>query len=412
MPAIPQTRLYRPAYPILPAMKKCFQRIILCWLIVLFSVPLHAGVIDTTGIYQRLGEWISQTQLRSAAFGFVTAEGQEYASFFGPGSWTRGDELGVDHIFRIASMTKAITSIAAMQLVEAGLVGLDDPLEDYMPEIQAIPILSGDGELLRPERPVTLRHLLTHTSGFGYAIFDRRLGGFQLPADWPHPDYPRLHEAGGDWLYGTGTDWAGRLVESISGMNLEEYLRKYITGPLGMDHTWFVVPDSLQHLLVSLVARDAVSGNVLREVPNQQLRSTVSAFSGGAGLHSSLNDYLRFLQCIVGRGEADGVRILQAATVESLFADQFPLVLTERAAEEQAGRGFAHGLAWALQAEGSDYGRRPESGYWSGYYNTYYSVDIQTGIAVVVMTNIVPPNDAEAVDLYKKFELLVRGPQP
>lgn len=333
-------------------------------------------------------------------------------SFIGTGNWEKGDALGKNHIFRIASMTKAVTSIAAMQLVEAGLVSLDDPLASYMPEIQAIPLLGTDGELLQPQRPLTLRHLLTHTSGFGYAIFDRRLGGFNLPADWPHADHPRLSEAGEQWFYGTGTDWAGRLVETISGLSLEEYFRRHVTGPLGMDHTWFEVPDSLQHLVVSLGTRDAAMGNALREVPSQQLRSSVSRYSGGAGLHASLRDYLRFLQCMVNGGEFDGVRILKPETVEKLFVNQFPLVLSEHYAAIQASRGFAHGLAWALQSEGNAYGRRPGSGYWSGYFNTFYSVDVRTGIAVVVMTNIAPSDDEGAVSLYKKFEYLVRGDQP
>ncbi|MFO7998233.1 MAG: serine hydrolase domain-containing protein [Bacteroidales bacterium] len=396
--------------------QKQFKHFVLA--VILFFPGFFAASqsIETAGFRRELEECWKQTEVPAAAFGFATAHGQVYTETFGPGQWSAQDSLTGDHIFRIASMTKAITSVAVLQLVEQGLLELDQPVENYLPGIRKIPILGSSGELVPGTVPITLRHLLTHTSGFGYAIFDRRLGQFQLPDNWPHKDHPRLQEAGTGWLYGTSTDWAGRLVEVVSGLNLEEYLRKHLTGPLGMDHTWFQVPDSLQDMVVTLGFRDPQAGGAMREVAPRPLGTPVSEFSGGAGLHSSLNDYLRFLQCILYGGSIDGVRILREETVASLFVDQLPLVVRRPATDRSLGAqadaptadGFAHGLSWALEIPGNEYGRRPGSGYWSGYFNTFFSVDIHTGVAVVVMTNIMPFSDPEATELYKKFEAMVR----
>lgn len=396
--------------------QKQFRAVVLAAILFFSGFFAASQSIETTDFSQELEELWKQTEVPAAAFGFVTARGQLYAETFGPGQWSREDSLTGDHIFRIASMTKAITSVAVLQLVEQGLLELDQPVDNYLPGIQKIPILGSSGELVPPSVPITLRHLLTHTSGFAYAIFDRRLGQFQLPDTWPHKDHPRLQEAGTGWLYGTSTDWAGRLVEVVSGLNLEEYLRQHITGPLGMNHTWFQVPDSLQDMVVTLGFRDPQAGGAMREIAPRPLGTPVSGFSGGGGLHSSLNDYLRFLQCILYGGSIDGVQILREETVASLFVDQLPLVVRRPAmdrdrtgqAETPPDDEFAHGLAWALEVPGNEYGRRPGSGFWSGYFNTFFSVDIHTGVAVVVMTNIMPFSDPEATELYKKFEAMVR----
>lgn len=378
----------------------------LCFCLHFFACkPAHKQAIDidTTGFRQELKEAWQQTSVGAIAFGFVNSEGQAWTQTFGSSTRENGDSLTADHIFRLASMTKAITSVGLMQLVEKGSIGLDDPVGIYLPEIDAIPLLNEQQMLLNEYQvPVTVRHLLTHTSGFGYAFRSQKLQNFSKSDRWPHKDHPRVHEAGENWTYGTGTDWAGYLIETVSGMNLEEYFRENITVPLRMHHTWFDVPDSLLHLTVTLGKRTEGAKSDVEEISYSRPHHIIGSYSGGSGLHASLNDYLRFLACIVNQGEFQGVQILQKETVASLFEDQLPYITGE---EHSAIR---HSLAWALEGPENDFGRREGSAYWSGIFNTYYSLDINTGIAVVVMTNLLPFPDEEALGLYKLFESMVR----
>lgn len=178
-----------------------------------------------------LKTYFQNSELPAAIMGYTNKEGQMKWHAYGPSVWGGKDTINENNIFRIYSMTKAITSIAAMQLVEQGKIGLDNPLDDLMPEMTSIPILNKEGDLVKGSKSITLRHLLTHTAGFGYDFTSSRLQSFQ-PDNWEYEDKPRLFEAGTNWRYGTNTDWVGKIVEKISGENLEQYFRKYITGPL------------------------------------------------------------------------------------------------------------------------------------------------------------------------------------
>jgi CubicO group peptidase (beta-lactamase class C family) len=384
----------------------------ICFLAGLFlsgiAFNANAQQLDTIGFSASLHyEW-EQSGVKAMNFGFVTRGGQRYSKSFGPAVWNEGNPLTADHIFRIASMTKALTSVAVLQLFERGLIDLDDPAEKYLPGIDSIPVLLETGELVKGSKPITIRHLLTHTSGFAYVMFDQRLSDFERPVDWPYADYPRLAEAGTDWIYGTSTDWAGKIVEAVSGQNLEEYFRANITGPLNMDHTWFNVPEALQHLIVSIGRRNDRDSNSIIEFTERVPARPVKEYSGGGGLFSSLNDYLTFLECVLNGGALKGNRILNEETVELMFVDQLPEVLSLSQDETINADRRAHGLTWAIQLTGNDFGRRAGSAYWSGYFNTYYSIDVNTGIAVVSMSNLLPFLDRGSLDLYKTFERLVR----
>jgi CubicO group peptidase (beta-lactamase class C family) len=389
------------------------KRLLNIWVLAGFFLPgtahyANAQQLDTIGFSASLHYDWEQSGVKAMNFGFVTRGGQRYSKSFGPSVWAEDNPLTADHIFRIASMTKAITSVAVLQLWERGLIALDDPADKYFPGIDSIPVLLETGELVIGLKPITIRHLLTHTSGFGYLMFDQRLAGFERPAEWPHADYPRLAEAGTEWIYSTSTDWAGKIVEVVSGLSLEEYLRNNISGPLNMDHTWFNVPEALQHLIVSIGRRNDRDNNSLIEFPERVPARPVKEYSGGGGLFSSLNDYLTFLECILNGGELNGNRILNEETVELLFVDQLPDVLGLSEDKTINTNQRAHGLTWAIQLTDNDFGRRAGSGYWSGYFNTYYSIDINTGIAVVSMSNLLPFLDNGSLDLYKTFERLVR----
>jgi len=370
----------------------------------------YAQTVVTSGYFQELEPAWEQSGLKGMVFGFVAASGQRYTQPFGRAIWSEEGEITPDHIFRMASMTKAITSVAALQLVEQGLIGLDEPVGRYLPEIDQIPILRSNGHLVEARRPITLRHLLTHTSGFGYSFMNERLAGFEQPQDWPHRDLPRLTEAGNVWIYGTSTDWAGRLVEKISGLSLEDYLRHYITGPLQMHRTWFDVPDPLKSFIVSVGTRVAPDKPDFLESPQRIPLLPVVQFSGGGGLFSTMNDYLNFLECILNGGELNGARILKEETVMLMFEDQLPQLLgpERNPLDPTAGERRGQGLAWGIQTVDNDFGRQAGSAYWSGILNTYYSIDRNTGIAVVVMANYMPFLDNGILHLYKKFEAMVR----
>ncbi len=342
-----------------------------------------------------------ESGLNSVAMGYVTAKGEIFTTGFGTIGQTETTPVNENSIFRIASMTKAITSVAVLQLAEKGLLSLDDFAGDILPEVDLIPILQPEGTLKEQQDRATIKQLLTHTSGFSYNLFDPRLIAFEIPANWEHLDNPKVFEAGIGWVYGTGIDWAGRIVEAVSGMQLEQYFSENITGPLGMNHTWFNVSDEQHGLIVSIFRRQ--DDGTFAEIPRRPpLR--VAWHNGGGGLFSSLNDYLKFLHMILNKGNFNGNQILGEKWVDLMFTDLLPELLQP----QNMPKGMGHSLAWAIQHTNNDFGRKAGSGYWSGYLNTYFSIDRNTNIATVVMTNVIPFLDPASLGIYKLFESLVR----
>ena len=215
--------------------------------------------------------------------------------------------MTADALFRIASMTKAITSTAAMQLIEQGRFGLDDPVEKYLPAFARLQVFeSFDGATgtyrLRPAtRIATVRHLMTHTSGLGYGFTSATVRDFKPRAGEDYPVGPLLFEPGERWLYGTSTDWLGRLVEAVSGRPLDEYFRLRILEPLGMADTFYNVPADKQARLVAVHHRGA-DGTIVKDAT--QPAPTVNPIIGGGGLSSTASDYIRFVRMILNDGAA------------------------------------------------------------------------------------------------------------
>jgi methyl acetate hydrolase len=355
-----------------------------------------------------LKSYFQNSKLPAAMMGYTNKEGKMDWHAFGPSVWGGKDTVSEENIFRIFSMTKAITSVAALQLVEKGLIGLDDPLDNLMPEMTAIPILTETGELVEAKKPITLRHLLTHTAGFGYDIFDYRLQSFDK-SEWKYGDLPRLFEAGDRWQYGTNTDWVGKIVEKISGEDLESYLRNHITGPLQMNSTWFNVPDHLKEKVVSIGVRDSTGFTEYPRIPTDK----VSEYSGGGGLYGSAKDYLIFLHCILNDGKYDGGQILKPETVAMMFENQlegFSLNwgIPEGGLPETMGRfpdeSDTHGLAWAIENNEDEMVRNKGAVYWAGLANSYYTLDKDEGVAIVYFTQFLPFNDKVSYDFYRLFE--------
>lgn len=355
-----------------------------------------------------LKSYFQNSKLPAAMMGYTNKEGKMHWYAFGPSVWGGKDTVSEDNIFRIFSMTKAITSVAALQLVEKGLIGLDEPLNNLMPEMTAIPILTETGELVEAKKPITLRHLLTHTAGFGYDIFEHRLQSFDK-SEWAYDDLPRLFEAGDRWQYGTNTDWVGKIVEKISGEDLESYFRNHITGPLQMNSTWFNVPDHLKEKVVSIGVRDSTGFTEYPRIPTDK----VSEYSGGGGLYGSAKDYLIFLHCILNDGKYDGGQILRPETVAMMFENQlegFSLNwgIPEGGLPETMGRfpdeSNTHGLAWAIENNEDEIVRNKGAVYWAGLANSYYTLDKDEGVAIVYFTQSLPFNDKVSYDFYRLFE--------
>lgn len=360
--------------------------------------------------YSTLKTYFTTHNLPAAVIGSVDEKGIVSFQAFGPSVWGGKDTVNADHIFRIFSMTKAIASVAAMQLVEKGLLTLDEPLNKLMPEMDSIPVFDEQGNLSYRHDTITLKHLLTHTSGFGYKFAAAKLAAFH-PEKWIYKDDPRLFKPGTAWKYGTGLDWVGKVIEKVSGKDLETYLRENVTGPLKMNSTWFNVPAGLSDRIVSWGQRDSTGH--FTEYPRVP-QKPVTEYSAGGGLFGSPNDYLRFLRCLLNKGELDGVRILRKETVELMVQDHLPKEVhlefeKSDALPDSVLGGFADpadrfGLAGAIEANPDEKVRPAGAVYWAGAANSYFTLDVNHGVAVVYFTNFFPFNDKQSFDFYKVYE--------
>ena len=363
---------------------------------------------------------VKSTEIPAVVMGKINKDGSMDFFSNGPSRWDRNDTINEKNIFSIASMTKALGSVAALQLVEQGKITLDEPLDEYLPNMSSIKILTQDNQIIEPINSITLRHLLTHTAGFGYWFTSKQLsdwGNLKKEIGWTENYEPRLFESGTSYMYGTNIDWVGRLVEKISGMNLEDYLRKYVTGPLEMNSTWFNVPENLEDLIVTSSYRDKNSGKLIKN--KYQKRNKRTSFNAGGGILSSPEDYGKFLVCMLNKGKYNGVRILKEETFELMNSPQLdefktthrhvPVSNVDTKARGDKDNFFdSHDnwtLAWAY--EENSISRPYGTAYWAGFFNTYFTIDFKNDFALVYMTQILPFNDIESYNLFTSFERLV-----
>jgi methyl acetate hydrolase len=340
-----------------------------------------------------------------------------YQGAFGVADIAEARPLKLDALFRIASMTKAVTSTAAMQLVEQGRFAIEDPVEKYLPEFAKLSVFeSFDGATgayrLRPAtKAVTVRHLLTHTSGLGYAFTNPTVRDFKPRAGEEYPVGPLVFEPGERWLYSTSTDWVGRLVEKVSGQSLEDYFRQHIFTPLGMADTFYFVPKDKEARLVT-VNRRIADGSIVKE----SVQPPTSGFTpiGGGGLSSTANDYLRFTRALLNGGELDGARILSAGTVALMGQNHIGAVgvPAQKTALPDRSDDFSFiadgrdkwGLGFLVTADAVPGKRSAGSLSWGGINNTYYWLDPTRGITGVILMQFLPFADRKALALYDAFE--------
>ncbi|NRB82604.1 MAG: beta-lactamase family protein [Winogradskyella sp.] len=342
---------------------------------------------------------------------------KELSFCYGKAVWGENLNVTKDHIYQLHSMTKLLTSVAALQLVEKGQIGLDDDLSSLMPEMTDIPILI-KGELSKAKKPITLRHLLTHTSGFGYACCtDSELANFDY-SKWNYEDAPRRFESGTQFLYGTSLEWVGKLIEKLSQSTLENYFKENITDPLDMNRTFFNVPDSLQNFIVSRGYRGQDGKQKLTEIKERIPKENVTEFSGDDGLWSSPNDYMKLLRCLLNYGTLNDVVLLKKKTVEEMLKNQINNINMDSKGnyfnpayccnlENFTTNSTKWGLAWAIDNDGQSYGRKPGTVFWGGMMNTYFYIDYKSEIASCIFTQHIPFNHKETTSIFDEFSRLI-----
>lgn len=349
-----------------------------------------------------------------------------YESGFGERTLGKGTAMTPDTVCWIASMSKAITSVAAVQLVERGKLDLDAPASKVVPAIAEAQVLTGfdaagKPTLRAPKRQVTLRHLLTHSAGFSYEIWNTDIQKVQAAFGIPGITEcrnkalttPLLFDPGERWDYGINIDWAGKMVEAASGKKLGAYLQENLLGPLGMTSTAFKISTDMRQRLAGIHLRGA-DGKLAPfefEIPQEP-----EFEMGGGGLYGTAGDYLKFLRMILNGGQLGGERVLKPETVASLGMNHMgsnrvsllkaAIPLTNDA-EFFPGSPKSWSLAFQINHDKLPTGRPAGGLMWAGLANSYYWIDPSTGVAGVYMTQIFPFADSKSLPLYYAFETAI-----
>ena len=377
------------------------------------------------GLDETLRDSMQRRKIPAVAAMVATADKITYSGAFGKRDSASGVDLKPDSIFAIASMTKAITTTAALQLVERGKLTLDEPASRHLPELGKLNVLQGfdaaGKAILRPAtKPVTLRNLMTHTSGFAYDTWDADIlrytsqAGGAIPPGTVAPLVPLAFEPGTRWQYGYGMDWTGRLVETVSGQTLEQYFQTNILQPLGMKDTTFILPPEKFDRLISQYTRQP--DGTLKENP-RTMPKPPKAYNGGGGLFSTAPDYVRFMQMILHHGRGSKEQILQAKTVEMMESNQVGgiragVLKTARPAissdvDFHPGATDKYTFGFLMNPTAYEGGRSAGSLAWAGVYNTYYWIDPKRSLCAAVMMQFLPFADKEGVGLLSDFEKAV-----
>jgi methyl acetate hydrolase len=332
------------------------------------------------------------------------------------------DPITPDTMLRIASMTKMVTTTAALQLSERGALELDAPVETYRPEFASLQVLEGfDGDtpVLRPPRTrATVRQLITHTAGLGYWFWNRDIDRYEqvtgTPNIMPGSDAvftsPLLSDPGTRFEYGINIDWLGRVAEAVSGQPLDAYIRDNITGPLGMTNTTAKMTDAQRANAAPVHVRGedgswTVTGIDWAQQPDYR--------GGGTFLYSTPRDYLAFQRMLLGGGKLGDVRILDQATVKEAFTNQigeldFPAAIAtahpELSADVNLGPDLKWGLGLLLNQAQQPGMRAAGSGAWAGLFNTHFWVDPASRVTGSIFSQTLPFAEPAAFQLYADFE--------
>jgi CubicO group peptidase (beta-lactamase class C family) len=355
----------------------------------------------------------------------ATDSGPVYAGAFGTRRLDAGPAMTTDTVFRIASMTKAVASVAAMQLYEQGKFGLDQPLGEIIPALAQLEVLdgfdaAGQPQLRPAKRPVTARRLLTHTAGFGYEIWNPGLGQYQTATGKPGIGsgkkaalhMPLVRDPGERWEYGINTDWVGQLVEAVSGQTLGDYLAQHVFEPLGMTDTGFARSAEQAARTVSVHQRG--EDGTLAPTELELVTPDAEYQSGGHGLSSTAADYLAFVQMLLKGGSHNGQQILKPETVAlmsenhigDLAAGDMTTAVRPLSNDVKFSPGVVHkhGLGFLINTSALPGARAAGSLSWAGLFNSYYWIDPAKRVTGVIMMQILPFFDVKAIPVYERFE--------
>ena len=364
---------------------------------------------------------VAAAQLPGAVGMIVDREGVRFARAVGEADAVGHLPMREDTLFQIASMTKAITSVAAMQLVEQGRLSLDGDIGLVLTDLANPQVMVGTGAdgkpQLRPAKgPITLRHLLTHTAGLGYFFIHPEVLGYYAATGMPEPGslasikMPLMFDPGESWEYSVATDWVGQAVEAVTGQTLGDYLAAHVTGPLGMTQTAF--RSEMPAGAAKVHVRTPDGGWVI----NPAVLGGGEFQMGGGGLSSTAGDYARFVQMLLRGGELDGARILTTETVAEMSRNQVaPLragamgsAMPEFAAPYDTfpDQHTGWGLGFLINPETGPHGRSPGSLAWAGIFNSYYWFDPAKGIGGVFMSQVMPFGDPGALAAFGALEAM------
>src|SRR6185312_10016825 len=406
--------------------RACLRQTLRGWKII--SLPKNTTGGDPMQSKAQIDQLLRQKSDAGEIPGVVAmaATGEEvvYQGAFGKRDLSKDDAMTADTVFWIASMTKAITTAAGMQLVEQGKLSLDEPIGKLLPDLANPQVLEGfdaKGEpKLRPaKKPITLRHLMTHTAGYCYDVWNGDMGKYQEKTGTPNIfsclnaalKGPIMSDPGTRWEYGINIDFVGKAVEAASGKRLDAYLRDHMFAPLGMNDTGFKITDSQRQRLVGMHSRG--EDGSLAPIPFE-LEQNPEFHMGGGGLYGTAADYIKFTQMILNKGRGNGNQVLKPETVALMGqnhigdltigkiktmapvytndVDLFPDIVKK------------WGLSFLINTAKTAEGRSAGSLAWAGLANTYFWIDPARNVAGVILMQLLPFFDAKALEAFAGFE--------
>jgi methyl acetate hydrolase len=356
----------------------------------------------------------------------MAATGSEviYQGAFGKRDLGKDDQMTADSVFWIASMTKAVTTAAGMQLVEQGKLSLDEPIGKLLPDLASPQVLEGfdakgEPKLRAAKKPITLRHLMTHTAGFAYDMWNGDMVQYLEKTGTPGITTcqnaalktPIMTDPGTRWEYGTNIDFVGKAVEAVSGKPLDAYLRDHMFTPLGMSDTGFKIGESQRKRLVGMHARG--EDGTLAAIPFE-LEQEPEFHMGGGGLYGTAADYIKFTQMILNKGRGNGNQLLKPETV-ALMGQNHIGDLTMGKMTTAIGWATNDvdlypdivkkwGLSFLINTAKTPEGRSAGSLAWAGLANTYFWIDPARNVSGVILMQLLPFADAKALDAFAGFE--------
>lgn len=356
----------------------------------------------------------------------MAATGNEviYQGAFGKRDLSKDDAMTADSVFWIASMTKAITTAAGMQLVEQGKLKLDEPIGKLLPDLAAPQVLegfdaSGNPKLRPAKSPITLRLLMTHTAGFAYDMWNGDLGKYLEKTGTPGIisclnaalKTPVMSDPGTRWEYGTNIDFVGKAIEAVSGQKLDAYLRDNMFAPLGMNDTGFKLGDSQRKRLIGAHARG--EDGSLTPMPFE-MEQNPEFHMGGGGLYGTASDYIKFTQMILNKGRGNGNQLLKPETVALMGQNNIGDINVGKLSTAAPaytndvdlfpGMVKKWGLSFLINTAKTPEGRSPGSLFWAGLANTYFWIDPTRNVSGVILMQVFPFADHKCLDAFAAFE--------